>query len=210
MRSGHAQLNRSFLARLVRTEALRWFAAFAMIPILILTTFGGTTLVAHAHHGHSTHIHAATSISAARDQANQHLIAHALGSAHCENSAPKPQIACSTHAHFPSASGSSHADQSCTGHETPSDPPSTPLDESPDGLIISVPDQDPLVSAPVSLPCFRVSGDLIAAFACYLLATADPITLAASPARITTQLPRQHCAQPATVRIVSTNCALLL
>lgn len=205
MRSGHAQPQRSLLARLVRAEALRWFAAFAMIPILILTTFGGTTLVAHAHHGHSTHLHAATSISAARDLANQHLIAHALGSAHCETSAPKAQIACAAQDHVPLAS-----DQSCSGHRTPNDQPSTPSDESPDGLVISVPEQAPLVSSPVSMPCFHASGDLIAVFASCLIAAADSITLAASPARITTQLPRQHCAQPATARIVSTSCALLL
>lgn len=206
MRFGPAQSQRSFLSRLVRAEALRWFAAFAMIPILILTTFGGTTLLAHSHDGHSTHFHVGSSVAAAREQANQHRIAHATGAAHCETPSPQPQSTCSDHSH----SAYEPLVQSCAEHATPGNEPLAPLDESPDGLIISVPDQDPLASAPITVPQFQSSGELIASLAFCLLAESDSFDLSAQAPRLATDVPRQQCALPTTARIVSTSRALLL
>ncbi len=122
---------RSPLYRVVRSQWTRCVLAVALIPILILAAFGGTTFFAHAHDGHGSHLHAARSVEDARLSAAQHQLAHAVGTATCEYPADGPN-------------DGAHADEFSSSPSHGSDLPA-PLEE-PTGLIITIPDNDHLAS----------------------------------------------------------------
>lgn len=48
----------------------------AMVPLLLLSPLCGTTIVAHAHHEHGMHLHAAATDQAALHLAEQHVQRH--------------------------------------------------------------------------------------------------------------------------------------
>ena len=52
--------------------------------MLFLWSFGGTTVLAHAHNDHDTHLHVALSEEAIRLSAEQHHLAHTSGGGSCD------------------------------------------------------------------------------------------------------------------------------
>jgi hypothetical protein len=75
---------RRSLDRFVRSGWMRGVLAAALIPMMFLWGFGGTTVIAHAHHGHDTHLHVAMSEEAVRLSAEQHHLALTSGGDDCD------------------------------------------------------------------------------------------------------------------------------
>ncbi len=127
---------RSPLDRAIRSRWARCVLAAVLIPILVLGVFGGTTFLAHAHDGHDAHLHASSSIEEARQSADQHRLAHALGIATCDGE---------------------HAGHD--GHPNSGEVPAEPLEdpdfpapaEDPTGLVITIPDHEQLVTRGIYL-----------------------------------------------------------
>lgn len=117
--------------RFVRLRWVRRVLAVVLVPLLVLGAFGGTSLLAHAHDGHGSHFHAASSVVGARLAAEQHRLAHASGTASCHDVNNHHGV-------------SSAPDRSPS--EPAGDPKHLPDAEAPGGLIISIPDVEQLVS----------------------------------------------------------------
>jgi len=124
------------LDRVIRSQWARCVLAVALIPILVLGAFGGTTFLAHAHDGHDSHLHAAPSIDEARLAADQHRLAHALGAATCDGG---------------QAGRDGHSNSGGVPAEPIEDPDVPAPVEDPSGLVITIPDHEQLVSREIDL-----------------------------------------------------------
>lgn len=127
---------RSPLNRVIRSQWARCVLAVVLIPILILGVFGGTTFLAHAHDGHDVHLHASPSVEEARISANQHRLAHALGTATCDGG---------------HAGRDGHSNSGEVPAETKEDPDFPAPVEDPSELVITIPDHEQLVSRGIDL-----------------------------------------------------------
>lgn len=64
-----------FGLRSMRSTSLRWAVAMALIPLLVLSLFGGAAFLVHDHDDHGAHAHAAGADSGPFT-ASEHLAAH--------------------------------------------------------------------------------------------------------------------------------------
>gem|GEM_PF-4114356 len=76
---------RPFLRRGMRSRALRCAMAMVLIPLLVLSVFGGTVFLIHDHGDHG-HVHAAA-IKAGRFSAAETFAAH-----HCKSESTDPAV----------------------------------------------------------------------------------------------------------------------
>jgi hypothetical protein len=114
----------------MRSAVLRAVMVALMVPILVLGAFGGTTLVAHAHHGHGLHTHAGLTDKAALRIAAAHVRHHEHG---CH------EAPCDTQPVMPECDESARAG----ADEAPI---------TPGGVLITIPDLDLLGGRAVTLP----------------------------------------------------------
>lgn len=121
------------LRRFTRPDWLRAALAVVMVPIMVIGIFGGTTILAHSHDGHHTHVHAAPSKVAARIVADLHKDAHRIG-ARCDLDAPRTAHADEPHEDPP-------ADPGCPSH-APEGPDSK---HAPDDTVVLIPDVEQIV-----------------------------------------------------------------
>jgi hypothetical protein len=186
---------RSFLDRVVRSQWARCVLAVALIPILVVGAFGGTTFLAHAHAGHDSHLHAAASIEGARHAAEQHRLAHTSGIADCDQ--------LSAVVHGPTKSG-----------EVPSEPiknPDLPTpSEDPSGLVITIPDHEQLVSRGIDLSQTIKAAQVFQCFLTSFWSPPDVTDETGSPGGCDSGGPQHLCALTAGKRLVRTSQALLI
>ena len=167
----------------------------ALIPILALGTFGGTTFLAHAHDGHDLHVHASRSIEEAYRSAAQHRLAHAFSIATCDDL---------------------HAGQG--GHResvgVPSEPTGAPgfpaPIESPSGLVITIPDHEQLVSRGIDLSQTLRAAHVLHRALAWLWTQPDVSEEIGSPGGRKVRGPRHLSALTAAQRLVRTSNALLI
>lgn len=111
-----------------------------LVPVLVLGSFGGTAFLAHAHDGHASHLHGATSIDGARSLARQHRLDHALGVATCSGH----------HAAFDHHNTSDHHEPGTPSQSNHSSEHPVPA-EDPDDVLITIPDHEQLASTGIVL-----------------------------------------------------------
>lgn len=177
---------------------MRCFAAFAMIPILILSSLGGTTLLAHAHDGHGIHFHIAPSPEEARLSAQQHRLLHAHDPHACDNS--------SNHHHeHDQPCDHAHDESRIAEFTLPSSHPDS------NSLIITIPDQEALTLRGTHLVAFDIQAHLILLTTLLTWSLLTVSDVAASPGGTHfPAAPRHLCDLSTSQRLVRVNGALLL
>lgn len=190
-----ATRRRSTLDRVFRSQWARCVLAVALIPILVLGAFGGTTFLAHAHDGHDSHLHASPSIEEARLSAEQHRLAHALGIAACDG-------------------GHAGSDGLPNSGEVPAEPienPDFPAPvEDPSGLVITIPDHEQLVSRGIDLSQTRQAAQVLHCALAWFWAQPHVEQDEGSPGGSIACGPMHLTALTASQRLVRTSNALLI
>jgi len=197
MVAGSSRARRSTCGRVLGSRVARWLLVVALIPALVLGAFGGTTLLAHAHDGHGTHFHIASSEAQARYSAEQHRHAHALGTDTC---AP-PEQACGHGEHGVCSECSvvpidEHDGPSSTGEH--------------DGVVVTVPDHEQLATRGIALPRSLTAAYVFQSVPAILRPRPDDGEEMGSPGGCGVGGPRHLLALTASQRLVRTSNALLI
>lgn len=186
---------RSKLGRVVRSQWACRVLALALIPMLVLGAFGGTTFLAHAHDGHDAHLHASPSIEKAHLSADQHRRAHALDIVTCDGGHVGRV------AHFNSG-------------EVPAEPiehPDLPAPvEDPKELVITFPDHEQLVSRGIDLSQSLHAAQVFQCARAWLWTQPHVEQDEGSPGGSVARFPLHLSALTAGQRLVRTSSALLI
>lgn len=190
----------TLLRRFKRAEWLRAALAVVMVPIMVVGIFGGTTILAHSHDGHHTHVHAALTEAAARIVAAQHITAHRAGTP-CGLDAPHLAHADAPHDHPP---------------VDPNQPPSAPHGPDPEHVpapgdtIVLIPDIEQIVVRAVELgPDLTAAGALpLAHHGC--TPPSGPAGQLGSPGGHLSAAPWHLCALTSGQRLLRTSQAMLI
>jgi len=175
-------IHRHSFDRFLRSPVARCVMAVVLIPMMVITAFGGTTFLAHAHVGHGTHLHAVATRDADRFCAEQHDALHASGSA--------------DHDHKPADTDHKH------------DFPS-PVEE-PEGLVITIPDHEIVAPRGVDVASVLKAVQVVQFPTSVLWETPDIAEVIGSPGGASLPGPRHLCALSAGQRLVRTSRALLI
>lgn len=186
---------RSPLGRAIWSPWVRCVLAAALIPILVLGALGGTTFLAHAHDGHDTHLHASTSIEEARLSADQHRLAHAMGTATCDD---------------PLAGRGRHSGSDQFPAHTAEGPDYPVPAEDPNGLVIAIPDHEQLVSREIDLSQSLQTAQVLHNALAWSWTQPDDAHEEGSPGGSTVGGPLHLSALTARQRLVRTSNALLI
>jgi len=166
----------------MRSPTLRCALAIVLIPLLVLSVFGGAAFLIHAHHDHGIHVHAA------------------------EAEAGRFSAAKNVAVHKPESESRDRADPA-----DPDSEPTLPERLcNPEGLLVIIPDQD--LSGVRAVTAASLLSDIQHFTAVVVLCWIPPdiVDDVGSPGGTCTRGPRHLCALTAGQRILRTNQALLI
>jgi hypothetical protein len=166
-----------------------------LIPILVLGAFGGTTFLAHAHDGHTAHLHASQSIEEARLAADQHRLSHAMGIATCDG----------VHVGHDVRSNSGEV-----SHQPMEDPDFPAPVEDPIDLVITIPDHEQLTSRGIDLSQTLLAAQALHCALASFWAQPHAEQDEGSPGGPPASVPLHMSAITASQRLIRTSNALLI
>jgi hypothetical protein len=183
--------------RFARSPVVRGLMVVILVPVLVLGAFGGTTFLAHSHGENDSHVHVSPASKGGSLCPEQHRLVHAPGAAECDGHHPNVDHGeMSDHGDFPR----------CADHPTPI--------EAPDGVLITIPDDEQLVPRGVGLAKTSQPSALFAVACAWLWNPPDVTEHLGSPGGWgggPTSVTPLHLASLSTVnRLVRTSGALLL
>jgi hypothetical protein len=167
----------------------------ALIPILVLGAFGGTTFLAHAHDGHGSHLHAAPSIADARQFADLHRLTHALGVSTCDDGQA---------GHNGVFRSGNVLAEPIDDHDFPSP------GKEPSELVITIPDHDQLVSRGIDLSPTLQAAQVLQSALAWFWAQPHVEQDRGSPGGSIASNPLQLTSRTVRERLVRTSNALLI
>lgn len=184
------------ISRLRRTlqRGLRGGTALLLVPLMVLQVFGGVTYLAHAHDGHGTHLHIASSPDAAVTVARSHVAFHAAGHSHDEAA-----LAGCDH------SGAAHADHAQVVRHASVQP--ADHQGEPHGLLVTIPDHEQVNARAASAVAAPQPVSMLVAMAWVLAPVPDAPQCKGSPGG---NLHVHLAGMTASQRLVRTSGALLL
>ena len=184
----------STLNRLLRLPVVRRALAAVLIPMLLLGGFGGTTLVAHTHDEHDTHLHAHLLEGEVRLSDRQHQLAHGAEATDC------------VHRDFDELDH-----RPCDSCSIPIEEPEFPTTgEGTEGLVISIPDHEQLVVRGVVVPATLKAAQFVQAVWAAVWKQPDVSEETGSPGGRERGSPLHLCGISACERLVRTSQALLI